>query len=66
MKLVYLEQVSTGGLDSSPVLRALAGVREKKAKHYKNKYILDLIFSMANPCSHPPQVVQYVTLLSQG
>ncbi len=58
MKLVYLEQVSTGGLDSSPVVQTLAGVRALKAKHYNNKYILDLIFSMANPCSHAPQVVQ--------
>jgi hypothetical protein len=36
--VVDFENVSTVGLDSSPVAAALAGLRANEARYYKNKY----------------------------
>jgi hypothetical protein len=36
--VVDFENVSTVGLDSSPVAEALAGLRANEARYYKNKY----------------------------
>ena len=35
---VDFENVSTGGLESSPVVAALAGLRANEARYFKNKY----------------------------
>lgn len=36
--VVDFENVSTGGLESSPVAEALAGLRANEARYYMNKY----------------------------
>ncbi|HTZ44420.1 MAG TPA: phage tail protein [Jatrophihabitans sp.] len=36
--VVDFEQVSTAGLESSPVAEALAGLRANEARYYRNKY----------------------------
>src|SRR5579859_5692037 len=36
--IVDFENVSTTGLESSPVARALAGLRANEARYFKNKY----------------------------
>lgn len=40
---VYFESVSVKGLESSPVAKALAGLRANEARYFKNKYQLDFI-----------------------
>jgi hypothetical protein len=42
--IVDFENVSTSGLESSPVERALAGLRANEARYYKNKY--DHVFAV--------------------
>ena len=37
-QVVDVENVSTAGLESSPVADALAGLRANEARYYKNKY----------------------------
>ncbi|CAN5590743.1 hypothetical protein BH10ACT8_BH10ACT8_10850 [soil metagenome] len=37
-QVVDFENVSTAGLESSPVAEALAGLRANEARYYKNKY----------------------------
>lgn len=49
--------VSTVGLESSPVADALAGLRANEARYYKNKY--DHVFTVS-PVSEAPEVLQYV------
>ncbi|MEI7479218.1 MAG: phage tail protein, partial [Actinomycetes bacterium] len=36
--IVDFENVSTTGLESSPVAEALAGLRANEARYFKNKY----------------------------
>jgi hypothetical protein len=49
--------VSTVGLESSPVAEALAGLRANEARYYKNKY--DHVF-VVEPASEAPEVLQWV------
>lgn len=42
--IVDFENVSTSGLESSPVARALAGLRANEARYYKNKF--DHVFAV--------------------
>jgi hypothetical protein len=49
--------VSTAGLESSPVADALAGLRANEARYYKNKY--DHTFT-TSPAAEVPEVVDYV------
>ncbi len=42
------ENVSTLGLESSPVAAALAGLRAHEARYFKNKYDLDFIVEPAS------------------
>ncbi|MFJ3957230.1 phage tail protein [Arthrobacter sp. NPDC090010] len=44
--------VSTEGLESSPVVEALAGLRANEARYYKNKY--DHVFTVV-PASEAPE-----------
>jgi hypothetical protein len=46
--VVDFENVSTIGLESSPVAEALAGLRANEARYYKNKYDHVLTVSPAN------------------
>ena len=49
--------VSTAGLESSPVAQALAGLRANEARYYKNKYDHDFTVT---PADDDPDTVEYV------
>ena len=51
------DQVSTAGLESSPVADALAGLRANEARYYKNKYDHDFTVT---PADEVQDVVDYV------
>jgi hypothetical protein len=55
--VVDFQEVSTAGLESSPVTEALAGLRANEARYYKNKYDHDFAVS---PASEAADVVDYV------
>ena len=55
--VVDFQEVSTAGLESSPVTDALAGLRANEARYYKNKYDHDFAVS---PASEASDVVDYV------
>ncbi|WP_030935240.1 hypothetical protein [Streptomyces sp. NRRL B-24720] len=55
---VDFKNVSTIGLESSPVTEALAGLRANEARYYKNKY--DHEFTV-RPASEAPEVLDSVT-----
>jgi len=50
--------VSTAGLESSPVADALAGLRANEARYFKNKY--DHVFAVS-PAGEVPEVVARVS-----
>jgi hypothetical protein len=54
---VNFEDVSTVGLDSSPVAAALAGLRANEARYYKNKY--DHVFTV-EPASKAKETIDWV------
>ena len=54
---VDFENVSTVGLESSPVAQALAGLRANEARYYKNKY--DHVFTVS-PADEAPETLDYV------
>ena len=56
--VVDFENVSTVGLDSSPVAEALAGLRANEARYFKNKY--DHVFTVT-PASEDPETLDWVT-----
>ncbi|HKU12195.1 MAG TPA: phage tail protein, partial [Sinomonas sp.] len=49
--------VSTIGLESSPVAEALAGLRANEARYYKNKY--DHVFTV-QPAGDAPDTLEWV------
>jgi hypothetical protein len=55
--VVDFESVSTVGLESSPVAKALAGLRANEARYYKNKY--DHVFTVT-PASEEPETLDRV------
>jgi hypothetical protein len=55
--LIDFKEVSTKGLESSPVAAALAGLRANEARYFKNKYDAD--FKTA-PASKAKKLIQYV------
>jgi hypothetical protein len=55
---VDFENVSTTGLESSPVAEALAGLRANEARYYKNKY--GHVFTVS-PASDAPEALDWVT-----
>jgi hypothetical protein len=55
--VVDFENVSTIGLESSPVAEALAGLRANEARYYKNKY--DHVFTVS-PASESPETLDRV------
>jgi hypothetical protein len=55
--IVDFENVSTVGLDSSPVAQALAGLRANEARYFKNKY--DHVFAVS-PASEAPETLDRV------
>jgi hypothetical protein len=54
---VDFKNVSTVGLESSPVAEALAGLRANEARYYKNKYDHDFTVT---PAGEAPETVEYV------
>jgi hypothetical protein len=56
--VVDFENVSTEGLESSPVAAALAGLRANEARYYRNKY--DHAFTV-EPADQAQATVQHVT-----
>jgi hypothetical protein len=55
--VVDFENVSTAGLESSPVAGALAGLRANEARYYKNKY--GHVFTVS-PASEEPETLERV------
>ena len=55
---VDFKNVSTTGLESSPVAEALAGLRANEARYYKNKYDHDFTVT---PAEDDPETLQYIT-----
>ena len=55
--VVDFENVSTTGLESSPVAEALAGLRANEARYYKNKY--DHVFTVS-PASEAAETLDWV------
>jgi len=55
--VVDFVNVSTEGLESSPVVDALAGLRANEARYFKNKY--DLTFT-TEPASKAKKLITYV------
>jgi hypothetical protein len=55
--VVDFENVSTAGLESSPVAAALAGLRANEARYFKNKY--DHVFK-TEPASKAKKAVAWV------
>ena len=56
-QVVDYGNVSTAGLESSPVADALAGLRANEARYYKNKY--DHVFTV-DPADEAAETVEYV------
>ena len=56
-KVIDFVNVSTEGLESSPVAETLAGLRANEARYFKNKYNID--FSTL-PASEAKDLVDYV------
>jgi hypothetical protein len=54
---VDFKDVSTEGLESSPVAAALAGLRANEARYYKNKYDHDFTVT---PADEAPEVLAWV------
>ncbi len=55
--IVDFVNVSTTGLESSPVAQALAGLRANEARYFKNKY--DHVFTVSS-ASEAPQTLDWV------
>ena len=55
--VVDFENVSTVGLESSPVAEALAGLRANEARYFKNKY--GHVFTVS-PASEAPETLNWV------
>jgi hypothetical protein len=55
--IVDFKDVSTVGLESSPVAEALAGLRANEARYYKNKY--DHVFTVS-PAGDDPGTLDWV------
>jgi hypothetical protein len=56
--IVDFQDVSTAGLESSPVAEALAGLRANEARYFKNKY--DHVF-VVEPASEATATVAWVS-----
>ena len=56
-QIVDFKNVSTAGLESSPVAKALAGLRANEARYYKNKYNHDFA---VEPASKAKKTIDWV------
>jgi hypothetical protein len=55
--IVDFVTVSTAGLESSPVVDALAGLRANEARYYKNKFDHDFTVT---PAEDDPETLEYI------
>lgn len=55
--VVDFQNVSTAGLESSPVAEALAGLRANEARYYRNKY--DHVFTVV-PAGDDPEALEWI------
>jgi len=55
--VVNFEKVSTVGLESSPVAKALAGLRANEARYYMNKHRHAFT---TKPADETPEIMEYV------
>jgi hypothetical protein len=60
--IVDFENVSSVGLESSPVSKSLAGLRANESRYFKNKYNHDFIVS---PATKSKNIVDYVNNILQ-
>ena len=60
---VDFENVSTVGLESSPVAPALAGLRANEARYFKNKY--DHVFTVSTADEAPEALEQVTRILKE-
>jgi hypothetical protein len=56
-QVVEFQNVSTSGLESSPVAQALAGLRANEARYFKNKY--DHVFTV-HPAGEATETIEWV------
>lgn len=56
-KVVDFKNVSTAGLESSPVAAALAGLRANEARYFKNKYDHDFA---TEPAAKAKKIIEWV------
>lgn len=56
--IVDFKNVSTAGLESSPVVEALAGLRANEARYFNNKYHVDF---EVKPASESQEIVQWIS-----
>ncbi|MBN9618446.1 MAG: phage tail protein, partial [Actinobacteria bacterium] len=61
-QVVDFVNVSTAGLESSPVADALAGLRANEARYYKNKY--DHVFTV-EPASEATETLDWVSRIRE-
>ena len=54
---VDFKDVSTVGLESSPVAEALAGLRANESRYFKNKYNHDFTVT---PASEAPETLEWI------
>ena len=62
-EVVSFDEVSTAGLESSPVAPALAGLRANEARYFKNKY--DHVFTV-DPASEAASTIDWGAPDPQG
>ena len=60
--VVDFKDVSTTGLESSPVAAALAGLRANEARYFKNKYDHDFI---VEPAAEASEIIDWVHRILQ-
>lgn len=60
--LIDFKDVSTTGVETSPVADALAGLRANDARYFKNKYNIDYATS---PAAEVPELIEYVSTVLQ-
>ncbi len=63
---VDFTDVSTAGLESSPVAEALAGLRANEARYFKNKYDVDFVVATAQDATDLVDLVTGVLEQERG
>jgi len=64
--VVSFAEVSTSGLESSPVAEALAGLRANEARYFKNKYDHDFTTESAADAAEVIAYVDHILAVERG